>query len=511
MWFATWKYVHLWTHGRTEGQQTFLLYEYGFVARSVLKDNQGQQNKLKVVEHFRFLLSLLVWIGCNRSHKMTTAAITADKPPSHRDDDSAGVTFHIVGDAYVDFFCFLDGDWPEYGGDSRLEHAVKCHAGGSSTNTATHLKALIQNFTPASLGPSSSSSSSSKKQPDVMLHTVLNPNDQYGHILLEHAEDHQFPIHNCRQDDDDTSSTGHCIAIISGGERSFMTHQGVVGNFDANSIDVDSIVGPLARQRQQQKDEGASVSSEGTHLHLHVAGFYNIPGFWNGKLKSKLEMIRQRRKELYPSMKTTISLVTQHDATKQWDGGLDEIFPLLEFVLMNDLEARSIIKRAGVNVDDYEHEHLCWASYFESISPATNVIVTRGEKGAICFRGGQILGKQKPIVVKAIDPTGAGDSFTAGFIYGLWSWKLQNSSHDFDEWPTAAIEEGMRWGVSVGSAAVMIRGASIPPEAKDIQMYLEQAKEPEYPVFNNAVPTTNGDNNTETPSPSSDAGNSTNP
>jgi sugar/nucleoside kinase (ribokinase family) len=426
---------------------------------------------------------------------MTTTA-TATKKTSH------DVTFHVVGDAYVDFFCFLDGDWPDPGGDSRLEHAVKCHAGGSSTNTATHLKALIQNFTP---GPA-------EVKPDVMLHTVLNPDDQYGHILLEHAEHHQFPIHNCRRDDDDSSSTGHCIAIISGGERSFMTHQGVVGNFDADSIDVDSIVGRRRPQQGQDDEDG-----EGTNLHLHVAGFYNIPGFWDGKLKSKLETIQKMRKELYPTKNTTMSLVTQHDATKQWDGGLDDLIPLLDFVLLNDLEARSIINRAGINIDDFEHEHLCWASYFGSVSPTTNVIVTRGPKGAICLRGGKILGKQKPIVVKAIDPTGAGDSFTAGFIHGLWSWKLSslsqaqtrsdddnnngehgmNSTHgnsldgDDSVWPTAAIEEGMRWGVSVGSAAVMIRGASIPPERTDIQGYLEQAKEPEYPVFSNTTEATN--------------------
>ena len=395
------------------------------------------------------------------------------------------VTFHVVGDAYVDFFCFLDGDWPENGGDSRLEHAVKCHAGGSSTNTATHLKALIDNFTSVDNGVEAATATDQK--PRVMLHTVLNPNDQYGHILLEHAERHQFPIHNCRHDeincgddDDNAPSTGHCVAIISGGERSFMTHQGVVGDFDADSIDVDSIV------------DTPDNTEVGKNLHLHVAGFYNIPGFWNGKLKSKLETIRKRREELYPTKNTTISLVTQHDATKQWDGGLNDLIPLLDFVLLNDLEARSIIQRANINVDGFEHEHLCWASYFGSISRTTNVIVTRGEKGAICFRGGNILGKQKPIVVKAIDPTGAGDSFTAGFIHGLWSWKLQqqqpsddngHKEDGKDEWPVAAIEEGMRWGVSVGSAAVMIRGASIPPDAKDIQSYLEQAKEPERPVF----------------------------
>lgn len=155
------------------------------------------------------------------------------------------VSFHIAGDAFVDFFCFLDGDWPENGGDSRLEQPVKAYAGGSATNTATHLKSLVCHFM--------------DQKPQVKLHTVLNPNDHYGELLIQHAKDHEFPIVNCLREND-TSSTGHCIAIVSGGERSFMTHQGSMQNFAVDDLDLTSI-----------------ISTE-TNLHCHVAGFYNIPG-----------------------------------------------------------------------------------------------------------------------------------------------------------------------------------------------------------------------------------------
>lgn len=413
-----------------------------------------------------------------------SANTNTDDPNSTKTAEAdAEVTFHVVGDAYVDFFSFLDGEWPESGGDSRLSEPVKCYAGGSSVNTATHLKALIRNFT-----------AESKPKPPVILHTVLNPDDQYGQMLLDHSKNHEIPIDNCRKEGD-TATTGHCIAIVSGGERSFMTHQGVVENFTADDLDVEEIV------------------STPTHLHLHLAGFYNIPGFWNGKLKRKLEAVRKQRKERFPDKNTTISLVTQHDATREWDGGLSDLFPLLDFVLMNDLEARSIIRCGSDSEDrvDFEHEHLQWADYFGGLHPTSNAIVTRGEKGSVALRGKKILSKQKPIVMSSIDPTGAGDSFTAGFIFGLWSWRLttqkkeetnenenenenkidndKNNDSDNDDnecaWPTEAIEEGMRWGVSLASAAVMIRGASIPPDGSEIQKFLEQAKEPEYPVFEN--------------------------
>jgi hypothetical protein len=65
---------------------------------------------------------------------------------------------------------------------------------------------------------------------------------------------------------------------------------------------------------------------------------------------------------MYPDKNTTISLVTQHDATREWDGGLSDLFPLLDFVFMNDLEARSII-RCGCESSknkriEFEHEHI---------------------------------------------------------------------------------------------------------------------------------------------------------
>lgn len=440
----------------------------------------------------------------NENEMDTEAALLAPEQnldPNSNSNSAAAVTFHVVGDAYVDFFSFLDGDWPESGGDSRLGEPVKCYAGGSSVNTATHLKALITNFTAA-------------PNPPVVLHTVLNPEDQYGQMLMDHARKHDIPVDN-RKREGDSSTTGHCIAIVSGGERSFMTHQGVMDNFTADDLDVEGI------------------ASTPTHLHLHIAGFYNIPGFWNGGLKRKLEAVREKRKVLFPDKNTTISLVAQHDATKEWDGGLSEIFPLLDFVLMNDLEARSIIRsgrrrtllqsNANGNADstggtdthktfksEFEHEHLEWADYFGGLHPTSKTIVTRGEKGSVALRGKTILSKQKPIIMNSIDPTGAGDSFTAGFLFGLWSWKLggfdgltatteseiestsTKPSRDSDDgeetesWPIDAIEEGMRWGVSLASAAVMIRGASIPPEGSEIQKFLGQAKEPEYPPTSNS-------------------------
>lgn len=232
------------------------------------------------------------------------------------------VAFHVIGDAYVDLFCFLDGDWPERGGDSRMAHPLRVQAGGSSINTSTHLQLLIKNFPRRRNVPSEED----KHTDSVTLHTVFNPHDDYGQLLAKHVTTREICIMNSRAEED-TSSTGHCVVVVSKGERSFMTHQGCVERFAVSSIQTDRIV------------------NTDSSVHVHVSGFFNTVGFWHGKLSQMLEMIRRERKRLYPTYSTTFSLVTQHDASNGWDGGLDEIIPHLDFLILNELEATRIMER----------------------------------------------------------------------------------------------------------------------------------------------------------------------
>ena len=55
--------------------------------------------------------------------------------------------------------------------------------------------------------------------------------------------------------------------------------------------------------------------------------------------------------------------------------------------------------------------------------------------------------------------TGAGDSFSAGFLFGY-------VKHGADE---DAIAEGMKFGCALGSNNVMIQGASIPASKPSIE------------------------------------------
>ena len=347
--------------------------------------------------------------------------------------------FHIIGDAFVDYFCFLDGDWPEKGGDALLNQPVKAYAGGSSVNTATHLKSLLTHF-------------QTNGSTQLDLHTVLNENDPFGQLLLEHAKKHNIPLTNCRRFDD-TSSTGHCIAIVSNGERTFMTYPGCVHNFTAEDVQVDRII----------EHEG--------DVHIHVAGFFNVTGFWHGKLRDLLQKIRTERNARFPLYSTTISLVTQHDASNEWDGGLDDVLTCLDFLIINELEATRIMQRGrnGKAVQPGEDLLQEWVSFWSSINPQTCVVVTRGSEGAVAFRNGEILATLSPAApVNVVDSTGAGDSFAAGFLYGVWSAHDRDKNQNDQLLSAQDVTNGLHWGCAVGTASVKIRGASIPSNIESI-------------------------------------------
>jgi sugar/nucleoside kinase (ribokinase family) len=430
-------------------------------------------------------------------------------------------TFHIVGDAFVDFFCYLEGDWPEQGGDAQLLQPVKAYAGGSSVNTATHLTSLLRSTTSA-VAPSGG-------PPSVVLQTVLNPEDHYGKILLDHVYHHGLHLVNCLERPAETvdgnpklalpasaASTGHCVAIVSRGERSFMTHRGCVEAFTACHLDLEFMIVGKRPAGDDDHDGHYANEEDGDNgddvLHVHVAGYFNMPGFWHGKLRSVLERLRrerfrrrtrrcQQRRDSFDerpsSAAVTVSLVTQHDSTNQWDGGIDELVPLIDFFVMNELEANRILRRSrcsgvspsgvGDDLPQQDQEEVdpvdAWVDHFSSLSPTTHFVVTRGAEGAVCFRAGKRIATLHPaIAVRVIDPTGAGDSFTAGFLHGIWSWRRQNDTQSsFDDgddnvWPAEAIKQGLLWGCAVGTSAVTIRGASVPSRLENILDLYEKQK-----------------------------------
>jgi len=189
------------------------------------------------------------------------------------------------------------------------------------------------------------------------------------------------------------------------------------------------------------------------YSHIHIAGYYNIPKFWNGALKSKLAGIQNQR-----GSNSLTSLTPQFDSTQQWDGGIRELLPHVNFVIMSQSEAENITRCKDENL---------MAKFFHSISPSTYAIVTKGAEGAIVLHNSTILHKQNAQVgIRVIDTTGAGDAFAAGFIHGFWMWKsLFSSSVEIEN---EAVINGVQWGCALGTACATTLGASSPSGREEI-------------------------------------------
>lgn len=137
---------------------------------------------------------------------------------------------------------------------------------------------------------------------------------------------------------------------------------------------------------------------------------------------------------------------------------------------MSEVEAKGISKYNNSS-DKYSQSNLLdhIASFFEAYK--VNVIVTLGSKGAVHIYNRDIIHQQETTpILNPIDPTGAGDSFAAGFLYGYLSCKTKE---DTDTDSNEMIKHGMKYGCAVGTSSIMVQGASIPSERDSIEKILD--------------------------------------
>jgi adenosine kinase len=85
---------------------------------------------------------------------------------------------------------------------------------------------------------------------------------------------------------------------------------------------------------------------------------------------------------------------------------LKDFIEMATHVAVNDYEAELLTERTGLSLDQIAQR-------------VDTLIVTRGENGAEIFTGGAMLRIPSVPVTQVVDPTGCGDAFRAGVLYGL--------------------------------------------------------------------------------------------
>ena len=128
---------------------------------------------------------------------------------------------------------------------------------------------------------------------------------------------------------------------------------------------------------------------------------------------------------------------------------LRNFLELATYVAVNDYEAGMLVERTGLSLEEI-------ADRVEAL------VVTRSAAGADVFTDGRLLHVPGVAVSTVIDPTGCGDAFRAGLLYGL--------TNDFD-WETTARLANLMGAIKVAHQG----GQNHSPSRAEIEEQFQQA------------------------------------
>ena len=172
--------------------------------------------------------------------------------------------------------------------------------------------------------------------------------------------------------------TGTCLILITpDSERTMCTFLGIAGKISENDIN-------------EQIIKKAEII------------------FLEGYLWHDGEPNKAFNKAINNSNKIAMSLSDQFCVERHKSQFLDLVKNKLDIVFTNEQEILSLINSKSFN--DV-------VTYSKNLDK--NIVITRGEKGAVSIKGNEVVEFAAKKNLKIIDLTGAGDLFAAGYLHGL--------------------------------------------------------------------------------------------
>lgn len=226
--------------------------------------------------------------------------------------------------------------------------------------------------------------------------------DCYGKFIRD-----EFHIKNV----DDTllatssmNKTGISISFTNEKDRSFLTYRGTNDEIDLSKIDLEGV---------------------GQSRHIHVTGYAGTKNH-----HQYLELLRKVK----DMNEVTVSFDLGWDDAGEWYQGIYELFPYIDVLFMNETEAIH-----------YSRKQTAIDAALDFSQTCSLVVIKLGKKGSMAIKNGKIY-EACAYTVKAIDTTGAGDSFNAGFVYGFLKGK--------------SVEESLKCGNGCGALSVTQLGGN---------------------------------------------------
>jgi sugar/nucleoside kinase (ribokinase family) len=197
--------------------------------------------------------------------------------------------------------------------------------------------------------------------------------DTYGDFCTGLLQRENIDISLIRRRDD--LKTGITISITSAADRALVTYPGAIRSLRAQELPPDVFA---------------------SFQHFHVSSYYLQDALRPGLRELFAEARRQG---------LSTSLDTGYDPSEQWSGQLLETLREVNIFLPNELEVQGITRchDAADGLKALENGH-------------TLTVVKLGRRGSIALDHGKLVSVEA-FSIDAIDTTGAGDSFDAGFLH----------------------------------------------------------------------------------------------
>lgn len=177
--------------------------------------------------------------------------------------------------------------------------------------------------------------------------------------------------------DSDTKETGISISFTTEKDRCFLTYRGTNEGISLKYMDLDKLPGAK---------------------HVHVTGYEGATNH-----AEYLDMLTK----IHAMGDVTVSFDVGWDMTGVWYEGIFDLLPMIDVLFMNETECQHYTR-----CDDIE------TGARKLAEKAGMAVIKLGKTGAMAIKDGQKY-FAPAYTVKAVDTTGAGDSFNAGFVYGF--------------------------------------------------------------------------------------------
>jgi len=210
--------------------------------------------------------------------------------------------------------------------------------------------------------------------------------DLFGRFMLDAMRERGVDVSAVRVAGD--APTGASVILTDGRDRAILTARGTIG-----AVTADDVPESLLRQAR----------------HLHIGSWF---------LQDALRPDAARLLGAAREAGLTTSLDPNWDPSGRWDDGLTAVLSRLDLVFPNDTEVSRI---AG-----FDDPEIAAAELARLGTPGTAagkgsgagslVVVKCGAEGAFAATAAGVVARVGPYPVTALDTTGAGDTFDAGFL-----------------------------------------------------------------------------------------------